>query len=215
MRLSRCLFAVCLLSGACRKDNNGNAAVADAQVIREVAGAADSVPSADAAYRPEVLPTVTCEDVLRHQATCGGIPDAQDYATDFCAALADRQSKWRPDFFAFFFSCLVNHDCHMDDDECMIAAAQSSADPVVDMARFNACFQAPSEPCEIIYTGVAADCAKKRRDCMDDAGNSFSEQRCFSIAALSEGGRAQVPACLSLECSAVAKCLSDLGTINP
>jgi hypothetical protein len=97
----------------------------------------------------------------------------------------------------------------------MITAAQTSADPVVDMAKFNACLQAPSSPCEIVYYGVAADCAKKRRDCVDDAGSSFSEQRCFSIAALTEAGRAQVPACLSLECTAVSSCLSALGTINP
>jgi len=214
--LFRCWFAVFLLSLGCTKHSNTDAAAPDASGAPDAAGAADSLAGADATYSPDVLvPTVTCEDVLRHQATCGRIPDAEDYATNFCAALADRQSKWRPDFFAFFFSCLANHDCNMDDDECVLTAAQNSADPVFDMARFSACLQAPSESCEIIYYGVAADCAKKHRDCMDDAGHSFSEQRCFSIAALTESGRAQVPACLSLECTAVSECLSGLGTINP
>jgi hypothetical protein len=213
--LSRRLLALVVLSVACSDHTKTDAAVADAQVERDAPTAPDLPVGADSMSGPEALPPVTCEDVLRHQSLCGRIPDAEDYASNYCKNLADAQSKWRPDYFAFFFSCLASHDCHMDDDECMITAAQSSGDPVVDMAKLNDCLQSPSPGCEITYYGVAADCEKKHQDCKDDAGNSFSDQRCFSIAALSDAGRAKVPACLALECSAVAKCLSDLGTFNP
>jgi hypothetical protein len=211
----RCWLVIALLSVACSDHNKTDAAVADAKVERDVSSAPDSPVSADSLTGPEVLPTVTCEDLLRHQASCGRVPDAEDYATNYCKNLADAQSKWRPDYFAFFFSCLANHDCHMDDDECMISAAQSSGDPVVDMAKLTVCLQAPSQDCALTYYGVAADCEQKHQDCKDDAGHSFSDERCFSIAALNEAGRAKVPTCLALDCSAVSKCLSELGTINP
>jgi len=81
--LLRCLVAICLLSVGCTKHSNTDAAAPDAQVGPDAADAAQSVARTDAMYAgPEALPTVTCEDVLRHQSTCGRIPDAEDYATN-------------------------------------------------------------------------------------------------------------------------------------
>ncbi len=136
---------------------------------------------------------------------------------EYCAKLAELEAKWRPEFSASFFSCLVNHACSLDDDECMMVALRTSATGLIDLAKLDACFQNPTPPCDAftVFQGLAADCVHRRADCVGDGGVGFSVDRCISITALTDARRAQVPACLALDCSAVGPCLIDLGTISP
>ena len=161
------------------------------------------------------LPVVTCEDWLQHQRECGRLTDASLPDEEYCAKIEERREKWRPEYFATFFACVVAHECSMDDDECAIEALRTSADGLIDIASLDACLQAPSQPCELVYDGIFADCMGRYAECKTDAGYSlFADDRCFTLAALTDARRAQVPSCLALDCSSISECLSDLGTFT-
>jgi hypothetical protein len=99
----------------------------------------------------------------------------------------------------------------------MMVALRTSATGLIDFAKLDACFQNPTPACDAftVFQGLAADCVHRRADCVGDGGVGFSADRCISITALTDARRAQVPACLALDCSAVGPCLIDLGAISP
>lgn len=139
----------------------------------------------DTAERPST--TDVCTSVCDWQAKC----HQEDRAACIkkCTTESDL-SKYRTEWMTYVNDCFKSLACGESDDHCVANFA------AVDPAYPN--------------LGFVQSCLQKRAACE----NSFADDYCASITALTDDRRAKAALCNALECGAVLACLKDAGSFN-
>jgi len=189
-------------------------ALAAAACTSTPSASVDAGPDGASANDGSTAPPITCDDLVHHQETCGRLGDAGDARDLLCAWLDKTRLKWRPDFFAAFYGCFINHPCSHDDDECLASALAIAPDSLVDHAALQRCVQGDDAACSSFLKGAAADCLSRRSVCLNEGTPGFSDDLCITIPALNADSLGGVPSCLAQPCDQVPACLMAIGSFT-
>lgn len=118
--------------------------------------------------------------------------------------------------------CLATYNCAGQTDMCIWEGFMAAQPPSWDVAKMRDCLSGvitDEAACDAAIGGDARACLNRLEECIggpyEGATNApFSDDNCFSMAALTPEGTRSAVECLSLPCDDIVDCLHAAGTFS-
>ncbi len=162
-----------------------------------------------------------CASGLDRQERCGDL-EASERATQEaeCVAEVDPAHALSCVFIDSYTTCLDQLDCDTSDDTCMTEGFLAAEPEGWDVALLRECIAGTvtdAVRCEAAIGGSTTTCLDRRQECIDqssDSSSPFTDDRCFSLAALTDEAVQTALECLPLACDQIEDCLEQAGTFT-